>query len=336
LPIPEVGLLISKEQQATAYDPILYDYALPLAGTFYPRGFSLEISTNSPDVLLAAEESWGTCGQAFNEAAVRMSIGVVQGGSDAALSPPVCRGRNNLISLVSDAQNFYSADLREGFGFGWVTQATVSNRAGFRYHFLEGMALCLLMSRYMTPIHAACVVLDRQGVLLCGDSGEGKSSLSFACARRGWTFVADDSSSLIRNRAERTVVGNPHQIRFRQSAIDLFPELAYERLTRRVNGELAIELPTSSLAHFSIALQAPVNHIVFLRRKNFAAVRLTRLSVERVLPWFEQVLTYGEPDVRKAQKASLRRLLTANLVEMTYSDLDSAVSCLESLVRSNS
>ena len=328
-------MLISKEQPAISYDPILYDHPLPLTGTFHPRGFSVEISTNSPDVLRAADDSWGTCKRAFPEPPVRMSIGVMQGGRDAALSPPVCRGRDNLISLVSDAQNFYSADLRRGLGFGWVTQATVSNRAGFRYHFLEGMALCLLMSRYMTPIHAACVMLDGQGILLCGDSGEGKSSLSFACARRGWTFVADDASSLIRNRVERVVVGNPHQIRFRQSAIDLFPELAYERLTRRVNGELAIELPTSSLSNFSSALQAPVNHIVFLRRKEFAAVRLTRLTAERVLPWFEQVLTFGEPDVRGAQRASLRRLLTANLVEMSYSDLDSAVSCLETLVRGN-
>lgn len=328
-------MLISKEQPAITYDPILCDFDLPLIGTFHPRGFSVEISTNSPEVLLAAEESWGSCEQAFAEPPIRLQIGVSKDGRDAALSPPVCRGRNNLISFVTDAQNFYSADLRQGFAFGWISQATVENRAGFRYHFLEGMALTLLMSRYMTPIHAACVVLDGQGVLLCGDSGAGKSSLSFACARRGWTFVADDSSSLVRNRADRVVIGNPQQIRFRQSAVDLFPELRYERLTRRVNGEMAIELPTSSLPDFVTALQAPVEHIVFLNRKEFAAVRLTRLAVERVLPWFEQVITYGELPVRDAQKSSLRSLLSANLVEMTYSDLDSAVSCLESLVHGN-
>ena len=97
---------------------------------------------------------------------------------------------------------------------------------------------------------------------------------------------------------------------------------------------MAIELPTSSLAGITTALQAPIDHIVFLNRKQFAPVRLTRLTVEKVLPWFEQVLTYGEPEVRDAQKASLRNLLTANLVELSYSDLDSAVSCLESMVRS--
>jgi serine kinase of HPr protein (carbohydrate metabolism regulator) len=189
------------------------------------------------------------------------------------------------------------------------------------------------MSRYMTPIHAACVSLNGQGVLLCGDSGAGKSSLSFACARRGWTFIADDASSLVRNRSERIVVGNPHQIRFRESAVALFPELRYERLSRRVSGEMAIELPTSSLAGIDTALQASVDHIVFLNRKPFARVRVSRLQIEQALPWFEQVLTYGEPDLRDAQKASLHNLLTANLIEMTYSDLDSAVDCLESMVR---
>ena len=315
-----------------AYDPILYDFELPLRKTFYPRGFPVEIATNSSEVLLAAEESWATCQQAFTEDPILLNIGVADGGPDGSSISPVCRGRNNMLSLVADAYNFYVCDLRHGFGYSWVTRKTVENRAAYRYHFLEGMALSLLMSRYMTPVHAACVSLKGQGVLLCGDSGSGKSSLSFACARRGWTFVADDASSLVRHRSGRVVVGNPHQIRFRESAIELFPELRYEQLTRRVNGEMAIELPTSSLAHIQTAPQAEVDHIVFLNRKEFTPVRLSRLAVEKVLPWFEQVLSYGETDIRGAQKASLRNLLAANLVEMSYSDLDSAVSCLESMV----
>jgi len=326
-------LLTSKESPAVRYDPILYDFEFPLEETFYPRGFPVRIETNSPAVLLAATESWSACHQAFDAEPIRLNIGVSDDGPDGTLAPPVCRGRRNLMSLVADSRNFYVCDMRGGYGFSWVSLATVQNRPGYRYHFLEGMALSLLVARYMTPIHAGCVSLNGKGVLLCGDSGAGKSSLSFACARRGWIFVADDSSSLVRNRGGRIVVGNPHQIRFRESAIDLFPELRYEKLTRRVNGEMAIEVPTSSLAGIATSLQAPVDHIVFLNRKPFAPVRLNRLSLENVLPWFEHMLTYGEPEIREEQRESLRNLLSANVVEMVYSDLDSAISCLESMVQ---
>ena len=75
LALSEVSLLISKEQRPTRYDPILYDFELPLRGMFHPRGFSAEISTNSPEVLLAAEESWGTCYQAYLEPPGRVHIG---------------------------------------------------------------------------------------------------------------------------------------------------------------------------------------------------------------------------------------------------------------------
>ena len=76
-------------------------------------------------------------------------------------------------------------------------------------------------------------------MLLCGDSGAGKSSLAFACALKGWTYVADDSSRLIRGQQDRVVVGNPYQMRFRESAVHLFLELRNLPLTARASGALS-------------------------------------------------------------------------------------------------
>ncbi len=53
----------------------------------------------------------------------------------------------------------------------------------------------------------------------------GKSSLAYACACRGWTYVSDDASSLLRSGTERKVIGNSRLFRFRPAAVDLFPEL---------------------------------------------------------------------------------------------------------------
>jgi hypothetical protein len=223
--------------------------------------------------------------------------------------------------------------MRQGFAFAWLTSVAVKNRPYLRYHFLEGTTWNLLESLYLTPIHSACVQLAGHGVLLCGDSGAGKSSLAFACARRGWTFLADDSSCLIRRRPGRVVTGNPYQIRFCESAMELFPELKDQRITPRVTGQMAIELATASMPEIATATECSVDYIVFLDRQEPEPPGLMPFAKDLALQWFEQFLCYGEKEVVYAQKTSLRNLLTAKIFEMRYRDLDRAVTLLDGLVR---
>src|SRR5262249_20959431 len=155
---------------------------------------------------------------------VSLRIGVLdEGNANHRAAIPICRGQQNLLTTFADPHNFDILDLATGFGFGWFTSATVRQKAFFRFHFLEGMAMTLLMAQHLAPVHAGCVSWNGSGILLCGDSGAGKSSLSYACAQRGWTFVTDDASAVVRSRHDRMVVGNSHRMRFRESAIDLFP-----------------------------------------------------------------------------------------------------------------
>jgi len=325
--------MVASETATVRYDPILCDFELPLSGVFYPMGFRVEISTNSRHVLSAAEDSWGQFSQAFSEAPLKLHIGVTADGPAELPTPPLCRGRDALVANISDVQNFAICDTRHGFAFAWLTQATAENRPFLRYHFLESSTLILLMSRYLAPIHGACVASNGHGVLLCGDSGAGKSSLAFACARRGWSFISDDSSAIVRQRSDRLVVGNPYQMRFRESAVELFAELRSERITRRVNGELAIEVATPSLDGITRAPSAIVDHVIFLCRHSSGGPELVPYSRESALSRFEQVLCVGEQSVRDAQRTALRRLLTAQVFELHYSDLDAAVTHLDALVR---
>jgi len=314
-------------------DPLLSDIDLPLRALYYPLGFSVEISTNSKEVLAGAEESWGLFQRIFSEPAVQLRIGVVEGSQEKFPPAPVCRAQRNLFACVADARNYSVSDLKEGFAFAWLTQSVVENRAYTRYSFIEGMAWSLLEALYLTSIHGACVSRGERGVLLCGDSGAGKSSLAFACARAGWTFLADDSCCLVRKRTGRLVVGNPYQMRFRESAVELFPELRDQRITLRANDELAIELQTASLPEIRRTSECCIDYIVFLNRGEPGPPRLVPFPKNKALEWFEQVVCYGEKGVRDAMKASLRNLLTAEVFELRYSDLDAAVKRLETMVR---
>jgi hypothetical protein len=312
-------------------DPIGCDFSLPMKAAFHPLGFTAEIATNCPEVLAAAEENWKLFDQVFPWSPVQLRIAVHQGVSQCP-PPPTCRGQRNLVMFVASAHDFAVCDLTTGAASCWLSGRTVENSAYLRYHFLDAMALLLIEALYLTPIHAACVCLKGRGLLLCGDSGAGKSSLSFACARKGWTFVSDDASFLIRGGKHRGVVGNYCHLHLRESATELFTDLASHCLTPRINGEMAIVLTTAKMPNILTSPQSPIDFLVFLNRRPSGPPSLRPFSKKQALARLEQVICYGDLHLRDAQKSSLRDLLCVDVLELCYSDLDSAVSCLEALV----
>ncbi|MFZ0521944.1 MAG: hypothetical protein WAL95_13030 [Candidatus Acidiferrales bacterium] len=319
-------------QTSKLNDPLLHGFEMPLEATYYPLGFPLQITTNCTDILSAADDSWGRFREIYSQPALQMRIGVLEGGPSECPGDPVYRSQRSLQARIADPENFSVSDIRTGFAYAWLTRATVQNRAYLRWHFIEGMTWDLL-GPYITPVHAGCVRFAGRGVLMCGDSGAGKSSLTYACARRGWTFMSDDSSNLVRGREGAVVVGNPYQIRFRESALELFPELRTRPLTAKFTGGLAIELATSGLPEIETTLESSVDYIVFLNRSLGGPARLVSFSKEAALQWFEQVIFCAEKDFVDAQKASLRNLLSAQVFELRYNDLTSAIERLESLIQ---
>jgi hypothetical protein len=319
-------------EPAIAGDPLLSNVELPLRRLYHPLGFSIEVITNSEEVLVAAEESWGGLRGAFREPALELRIALGEGRSGLCPPPPVYRGQGHLLSIVADSQNFAVCDREQGFAFAWVDRDAVERRAYLRYHFLEAIALSLLASSYVTLLHAACVELAGHGVLLCGNSGAGKSSLAFACARAGWRYISDDASYLVRKGGGRLVVGNSHQVRFRPSAIELFPELEGLSITPRAAGKPSIELPTALMPDVTTARQSTVEYIIFLNRVEPDVPELLPFLKQLAMEWASQSQTdTGASD--EQQVASIRELLNAQLFELRYCTLDRAVAQLESLIR---
>src|SRR5579862_8375903 len=83
-------------------DPLLAGVEMPLQASFYPLGFPLELSTNSRQVIDAAAQSWQLFSRSFDEAPVRISLGVAESGG-AQLPPlPKFRSRGHLMSIISN------------------------------------------------------------------------------------------------------------------------------------------------------------------------------------------------------------------------------------------
>jgi hypothetical protein len=294
-------------------------------------GFSLEIATDSEDVLSAAAEVWLRFPRTSRARGVTLRVNVT-GASTVAPRPCPPRGRDHLVSIVQSPENFAVADLARGFSFAWLSADVAANHSYSRYYFLEPLVYLMIEARYLAPVHASCVALGEQAVLLCGSSGAGKTSVAFACARNGWTYLSDDATHLVRERAGYTVVGRPHRIRFRDSARRLFPELDRFMPMRRPNGKLDLEIETERLG-FAIAYESQAGHLVFLNRQPGARTADLR-PFPRSEAWsvLEQVVCHGAERTRTEQKNALRRLLDLPAVELTYGDAGEAEAALRSLV----
>jgi hypothetical protein len=312
-------------------DPVLSAFDLPLRRTFFPLGYPLILETNSHDVIRAAEEGWGAFEQMLVEEPVRVCLGVSDGGSESPLPSSVVRAREHLMSIIADPENFMLCDFDRGFSFGWVTRSTAADHPVLRYQFLTAGGETLAEQRALAPLHGALVVRNGTGVMLCGDSFAGKSTLAYACARAGWTYVSDDGAFLVRGRDDRYVIGVPHGIRFRPDAPELFGELADRLPTVRPNGKIAIEVLTRDLG-ISIAPSCVVDQVVFLDREGSGRASIRHYPKDRAREDWARCACLGTDDVRAEQRRCHERLLRAGLWKLQYSDLDDAVARLERLV----
>lgn len=74
---------------------------------------------------------------------------------------------------------------------GWLSDAHRPSLFEVGKPFLP-LHLAWLGDQGVLPVHGACVARDGAGVLIGGVGGSGKTTTALACARRGWSYLADD------------------------------------------------------------------------------------------------------------------------------------------------
>jgi hypothetical protein len=327
-PVLSIVLKMRPAVETSLLDPLLIGFSLPLSETYYPAGFAVSLTTNSQDVLDAAAESWGESRAEFESAPLEIRAMVRPEGS---LSPqPAFRCQRNLLAIIGDSDNFAIADLDRLFGFLLISSQTAADHHWLRWFFLESVVYSLLEQRHVVPVHAACIARNGRGVLLCGPSGAGKSTLSWACARDGWTFLADDCTWLLAGSPDREAIGRPDRARFRVDAVTLFPEL--EGFVERVrpNGKLSMEVPLNAFPEIETASRCTVGCLAFLDRGPFAP-SLRKLPAEDAL---EHLLrdraTFG-PQTDTFHEEVLRTLASLPSYRLRYQTLTDGRSLLDSL-----
>lgn len=311
-------------------DPLLSRLELPLRSTLYPLGFPILAETNSPDVLEALQESWGRFEKAFDTNPLHLSVAVSADEQEESLPPPVFRCRRHILSVYGNRANQAACDMAAGFACAWITESTARNRLYLRDAFTDALVYTMLHGLHLSAVHGACVSWNGCGVLLCGVSGAGKTSLAVACALRGWSLVCDDASYLVRNFRGATVIGNPYELRFKRDAARLFPLLSEHESVQRTNGKPTVFARPTDFPGIRTEVRADVQYLIFLNRKEGAEVRLTPVmdDIQERL----KLPRYGDEWMIAEQEECLRNLDRVRAYDFTYSEFDSAEESLRRLV----
>jgi len=323
------GAGAAKFHDNSSRDPLRYDVDLPFREIFYPMGFPVEISTNFKPALQVAARLWSKYPALSNTEPVRIRI-ICEGDSKAAPTEPAPpRGQGHLVTIVHGPHDFGIADLAKGFAFACLSQMAVSDYSYFRYHFLEPLVYVMQAARHFVFVHASCISINGSAIVLCGDSGSGKTCLAYACAKRGWDFVSGDAVHIVRGSEDYTVIGRPYEIRFRQSARELFPELRVSIPEVRANGKVDLEVDTGDLG-IRVALYGTARHIVFIERSAVSAI--AKYAREDAMRRLEQTICFGDDHTRSLHRDALERFSGLPIWRLQYADALSADRALQKLL----
>jgi hypothetical protein len=340
-----------------AADPLGHTAPLDQRAWFPLLGLPLEIRSNSPAVIAAAERSfghWRALEPALIEPIDPLTVSVVvhpadiieqQSGRRQPGTENHASGRSEGSQLktefiqrvhgdcfiASSGANLLTARMDHGQALGFVTPELVADDVQFRYSVLECLALLLASWRDRTPIHAGAVAHAGRAALLAGPSAAGKSTLCYACARAGFSLLAEDVV-YVDLRAEPRLWGNPWRIHLLPDAPRLFPELADLPAQIQANGKRKLAIDVSRLGAAQPHCQAGRAAVCIVRRHGGRASALTPIEPARAAaalsrdrePGFDLHARAGEAAAALAARGAYQILLG--------SDLEGAVELLRVLL----
>ena len=318
-------------------DPLYRSLPVRFSERFLPLGKTVQVESNSPAIIAAASRSFGRYGLGASslepEIVLRICVDPVSRDS-GLLAPPSYRASQHLFHISCGSTNFAVADLYTGTAVGFVTPELVENESFFCNAFLECLFHVLAVHQSHTPVHCATVATDGRGILICGSSGAGKTTLAYACARANMQIISDDVVHLewLSSLQQLVLWGNPWQLKLLPNTSEFFPELAGRPLKRRSDSTLHIEVDVPLEFPGADRVRCEPSVLVFLERSAGTRTECRPMNPSEALERLKQDIVLDDELVVQRHYSILERLLLSPAYTLTYSGHPvSAVACLRAL-----
>ena len=273
---------MSKIQYTPAGDTFGRKVSLDYRTSFPFQGLQSEVKSNSPEVISSADEYfgiWSKLDSKYVDPIRKLLVNVIVHPGDLPDSkddPFVYRAYENHFFAASGS-NLYVVDIDKGLATSFITPEIASERERFSYEILLSIFRVLATGFDRGPIHAGAVVFNGRPLLFIGGSGTGKSTLCYACVRRGFRLLTDEVV-FVSIRDGLRVWSGSHYIRLCPESVNHFPELADMPSKIQVSGKPKIVIDIKVLGSERISLSAD-NPVVFtLQRDDRESCRLEPIS----------------------------------------------------------
>jgi hypothetical protein len=304
-------------------------------------GLPLEIRSNSPAVIMAAERSfgrWSDLEPALVEQIEPLIVSLIVHPADphsprSILHAPFSQRVHGDCFIASSGGNLLTAQMDRGHALGFVTPELVADDLHFRYNVLECLALLLTSWRDRTPIHAGAIARAGRALLLVGPSAAGKSTLCYACVRAGFGLLAEDVVYVSLRHGLR-LWGNPWRIHLLPDAPRLFPELADLPTSIQANGKRKLAVEIAALGTERMCRHAERAIVCLVERHGGRASTLAPIDPAVAVATLSRDLEAGfDLHTRAGEVAATLAAESAYRLEVG-TDLEGAVALLRGLAGS--
>jgi hypothetical protein len=241
------------------------------------------------------------------DAVARVMVHAV--AEDAGFMPrqPLIRRQDALFSVTASRASAVAGDSAAAFAFGFVSEQVAGQPALLRDGFVMATVFCLLAPRFLTVVHAAGLARDGRAVQVRGDSGAGKTTLTYAALRRGYALLSEDSlyvqapspASERLAAADLSVAGLPWTLNLLPDAPHLFPELSGLEPIDRLSGERKLCVNVVERFPGQAREAARMGPVVFVARGAGAKPRLSTLGRADALARLARTAIYDEEVVAR-------------------------------------
>jgi hypothetical protein len=258
---------------------------LPLRTDFYVAGVQCHLSTNSAEILQSVSR-WQTP-NGDNSSSFEMEI-IVDCRLEAAVERPAYfRGNGHLVFGFLPPGSFISYDLRRKY-----VRAVLSTKAARDDSFWRSLLIPITIGILGTtvgvvPMHCACLEKNGNGLLISGDSGVGKSTLTAALTQRGFAFISDDWTYFSNEQSALVAHGLFSPIKLLPDAVQFFRELGELTPAIFLNGELAYEVDPARFAGSTTNTSRP-SRIFFLERTTHPGCQFVPCPSASIRDFFEK------------------------------------------------
>lgn len=221
---------------------------LPYWTTFPILGVPMAFGTNAPEVLAAVKGAFGAWGAPAPADLLTHWTGRVRLIVSAESEPRMSRrfsyqideGLGQLTVVAGRSVGY--ADSRRGEATAWITETLSLDTANFQYGMIQALTLFVITGRDRYPLHAATLATADTILLLMGESGVGKSTLSYALHEAGLAVLGEDVAYLSLHPTPR-VWATPGPLHLVPEATRHFVRLRPGAATVQANGKEKVGIP---------------------------------------------------------------------------------------------